>query len=214
MGTFEKIIQDFLTAYYNNAADSFQLYKNKIIREIKRDQWQFTRLKNYYLVAKGLYCFLLNDEDEYISIKDTGIIVKLIYYCLLKALLLNDMKYSDNIYEMSQLAIIILCEQSQFLMNGILVGELMIMPNYAQNHIGEQLKLFGGIAKEGDNSNLSENNHLYKRYSQMIEPLNPYLPTGITLDILKQKYMPSLQHLVVDIENVIIYSEDEDNELW
>lgn len=135
------------------------------------------------------------------------------YYCLLKNYISSTQHGNiSSLINGSKLALIILCEQAEYFMYGILTGELGYMPNYAQKHIGDQLKLFGGIVKEIGQSISDESNDSFinRRYSEMAFELTPHFPTGINLESYKTGCISTIKKIANDLGSRFVFPEEDE----
>lgn len=213
MKPIEILADNFLKAYYANTKEEYRTYAKKLIRELEKDEWQFRNIENNYNVAKALYYLNVQDDNEEISTDTNCSIYKLMYYCLLKNYILSTQQGNINsLINGSKLALIILCEQAEYFMYGILTGELGYMPNYAQKHIGDQLKLFGGIVKEVGQSRFDELNDSFinRRYSEMASELTPHFPTGISLESYKTGCSSTIKKIADDLGSRFIFPEEDE----
>ncbi len=213
MNQIETLADNFLKAYYANTREEYQTYAKKLIRQLEKDEWQFRKIENNYNVAKALYYLNVQDDNDEISTDTNCTIYKLMYYCLLKNYISSTQKGDLNsLIKGSKLALIILCEQAEYFMYGILTGELGYMPNYAQKHIGDQLKLFGGIVKEIGQSISDELNDSFinRRYSEMAFELTPHFPTGINLESYKTGCISTIRKIANDLESRFVYPEEDE----
>lgn len=202
MKPIEILADNFLKAYYANTREEYRTYARKLIRQLEKDEWQFRNIEQNYQVAKALYYLNVQDDNEEISTDTNCSIYKLMYYCLLQNYISSTEQ--DNINSLisgSKLALIILCEQAEYFMYGILVGELGYMPNYAQKHIRDQIKLFGGIVKEYGLSRFNELNDSFinTRYAEMASELTPHFPTGIRLESYKTGCVSTIKEIANDL---------------
>lgn len=213
MTSIEILSANFLKAFYANAKEECGNSAKRIIRDIEKNEWQFKYIDDYYNVAKALYYLNVQDDDGEISIDTNCAIYKLMYYCLLKNYILSNLHSNTaSLINGAKLMLIILCEQSEYFMYGILTGQLGYMPNYAQKHIGDQLKLFGGIVKESNaaNTNEQQDHFIDKRFSNLVSGLMPHMPSGISLESFKTGGLSSIGEIIKDLEIGFISSDDED----
>lgn len=121
MNQIETLADNFLKAYYANTREEYQTYAKELIRQLEKDEWQFRKIENNYNVAKALYYLNVQDDNEEISTDTNCTIYKLMYYCLLKNYISSTQKGNINsLIKGSKLALIILCEQAEYFMYGIL----------------------------------------------------------------------------------------------
>lgn len=203
-----------MTAY--NSGDEKETFRKADIfaKAIKKDEWQFRRVEHTYAMAKSMY-YLLRVNDR-LSSDDCGAIVRLVYYCLLRNYSENantvstDAKYADLVGG-CELAFIILCKSGEFLMYRILTGALGYMPNYAQKHIVDQMRLFGGIVKE---ANLKGYHHILdanvsKRFKALLQEVYENIPTGEELQSYKDKCASVIKSISKDLENGFNFDDDD-----
>ena len=87
MKSIEQIANEFMTAYSSGNEEETSRRANIFARAIKRDEWQFKKVEHTYAMARAMY-YLLRANDR-LSSDDSGAIVRLVYYCLLR-------NYSEN----------------------------------------------------------------------------------------------------------------------
>jgi len=211
----EELAREFITAYYSGNQEKATQQAKIILHNIKKDEWQLKRVKHPYLVAKSFY-YLLTWNKIFLTEEENVIVTKLIYYCLLKNYTENieietlDIKHEDVIAG-SELAFIFICENGDSLMYQILIGLLSYMPQYAQNHLLNQMRVFGGLVKNA----LEKNHHYYldealsKRFEHMLQEVYENIPTSEDLQHLKKDSLPTIQRIMKDLE-YSLKSEDDD----
>ncbi|MDE5845165.1 MAG: hypothetical protein K2H44_07260 [Muribaculaceae bacterium] len=216
MRPIENLTENFLTAYYADKKNEYQVYIQKIIDEIGQDEWQFRLVEDNYKVAKALFYVIIQDDDNRISLDIKCSIFKLMYYCLLKNYISSIQENNPTSLNYgSKLLLIILSDQTDFFTYGILVGNLNIMPNYAQKYIEDQLKLFGGISLEAGPSIFDDNLNDYlinNIYSDLLQNSAQNLPTGLSLESYKTNCTPVINKIVKNLGSGLKYPENDD--LW
>ena len=151
MESIEQIANKFMAAYNSGNKEEISCSADVFAKAIKRNEWQLRMVKNMYAMSQAMY-YLLRVNDR-LSGDDSGAIVRLIYYCLLRNYSENsdvsaaDVKYAYLIGG-CELAFVVMCGNGRFLMYRILSCALGYMPNIAKKHIVDQMRLFGGIVKE------------------------------------------------------------------
>ncbi len=213
----EELARDFITAYYSGNQEKATQQAKIILHSIKKDECQLKRVTHPYLVAKAFY-YLLTWDKISLTEDENAKVTKLTYYCLLKNYTENievetlDIKYEDVIAG-SELAFIFICENGDSLMYRILTGLLNYIPQYAQKHLLDQMRVFGGLVKES-----SENNHHYyldeaisKRFGHMLQEVYDNIPTGEELQYLKRNTLPTIQRIMKDLEYNL---NCDDDDIW
>lgn len=192
MESIEQIANKFMAAYNSGNKEEISRSADVFAKAIKRNEWQLRMVKNMYAMSQAMY-YLLRVNDR-LSGDDSGAIVRLIYYCLLRNYLENsdvsvsDVKYADLIGG-CELAFVVMCRDGRFIMYGILLGVLGYMPNIAQKYVVDQMRLFGGILKEAQekgyhyflDANTSASFHA------LMQEVYEYIPVGDELQKYKRE---------------------------
>lgn len=213
MKTIEQLANEFMSAY-NSADKEVTLRKaDLLMKSIKKDEWQFTKVEHTYEVARSMY-YLLKVEKE-LSNYDYETIVRLIYYCLLKNYAQNsdvistDVKYKDLISG-CELAFIVMCRNGQFLMYRLLSGALGYMPNFTQKHIVDQMLLFGGIVKDAYDNDYHYfiDRDISNSFSSLLQEVYENIPPSEELQSYKDNCMSVIKTIFKELENGFHYEDD------
>lgn len=197
----DEIAQRIVSSF--NAGDKVSLkqWTKLMLLKIRKEESMFSVVRNPYLVAKSLYFMLTEDclsEDDQMSA------VKLSYFCLLKNFLKNmDKRQGDSEYEDlvsgCKLALVLISMQNQYLMYSIIMGQA----NYINpdQHIRNQLFVFGGIAKEANltHCDFPLEDVINRYFVDIFKELYSNLPTGSSLALIKEKAIP----VINSVENGI-----------
>ena len=188
----DEIAQKIVSSF--NAGDKVSLkqWTKFMLLKIRKEESMFSVVKTPYLVAKSLYFML---TEDYLSEDDQMSAVKLSYFCLLKNFLKNmdkrqgDSKYEDLVLG-CELAVVLISMQNQYLMYSIIMGQAKYLN--PEQHIRNQILVFGGIAKE---ANLSHCNFfledvINRYFVDIFDELYSNLPTGSSLALIKEKAIP------------------------
>ena len=188
----DEIAQKIVSSF--NAGDKVSLkqWTKFMLLKIRKEESMFSVVKTPYLVAKSLYFML---TEDYLSEDDQMSAVKLSYFCLLKNFLKNmdkrqgDSKYEDLVLG-CKLAVVLISMQNQYLMYSIIMGQAKYLN--PEQHIRNQILVFGGIAKE---ANLSHCNFfledvINRYFVDIFDELYSNLPTGSSLALIKEKAIP------------------------
>lgn len=188
----DEIAQKIVSSF--NAGDKVSLkqWTKFMLLKIRKEESMFSVVKTPYLVAKSLYFML---TEDYLSEDDQMSAVKLSYFCLLKNFLKNmdkrqgDSKYEDLVLG-CKLAVVLISMQNQYLMYSIIMGQAKYLN--PEQHIRNQILVFGGIAKE---ANLSHCNFfledvINRYFVDIFDELYSNLPAGSSLALIKEKAIP------------------------
>lgn len=217
MATMDNLAKEFISAYTaNNKNDMYRLSKS-IIREIKRDTYQFMKVEHPYIVAKALYYIWNSDCADSISDNEGCDIIKLSYYCILKHYVDNwesatsMTKYLDLI-SACELGVVLILENAEFIMYSVLSGELNYLPNYSQKHVRNQILLWGGTVKDAHRAhcNISMDESIAQRYQTMMEDIDSQLPVGDSLQNFRNLTIEVIRDICKGLERNFDIKDDDD----
>ena len=212
MKSIEQIANEFMAAYNSGNEVETSYRADVFARAIKRDEWQFRKVEHAYAIARAMY-YLLRVNDR-LSNDDSGAIVRLVYYCLLRNysensdVLSTDAKYADLIGG-CELAFVVMCKSGQFLMYRILSGALGYLPNIAQKHVVDQMFLFGGIVKEANEKGYHYflDSDISTRFNNLLQEVYENIPIGEEL----QKYKDDCTSVIKTIYKELEYGFSQDD---
>lgn len=212
MESIEQIAKEFMTAYNSGNEAEISRGANIFAKAIKRDEWQLKKVEHTYAIAKAMY-YLLRVNDR-LSDNDSGAIVRLIYYCLLRNysenndVLSTDAKYADLIGG-CELAFIVMCKSGQFLIYRILSGSLGYLPDIAQKHVVDQMFLFGGIVKEAKEKGCHYflDTDISTRFNTLLQEVYENIPVGKELQRCKDDCTSVIKIISKELENGFSYND-------
>ncbi len=204
-----------MTAYNSGNEEETSRRANLFARAVKRDEWQFRKVEHTYAMAKAMY-YLLRVNDR-LSNDDSGAIVRLIYYCLLRNysensdVLSTDAKYADLIGG-CELAFIVICKNEEFLMYRILSGALDYLPDIAQKHVVDQMLLFGGIVKEAHEKGYHHflDADISTLFNSLLQEVYENIPIGEELQIYKDDCASVIKAISKNLEYGFRYEDEDD----
>lgn len=204
-----------MAAYNSGNKEETSRRANIFAKAIKRDEWQFRKVEHTYAIARAMY-YLLRVNDR-LSNDDSGAIVRLVYYCLLRNYLEScnvsstDAKYADLIAG-CELAFIVMCKSGQFLIYRILVGALGYMPNFAEKYVVDQMRLFGGIVKEAHEKGFTVflDADITMRFYKLLIEVYENIPIDEELQIYKEDCASVIKTITQELENGFSYEDDDD----
>ena len=207
MAIIDNLTKEFISAYTVDNKDEMYRLSISIIREIKRDTYQFKKAEHSYIVAKALYYIWNSDCADTISDSDGCDIIKLSYYCILKHYIDNYesvssmTKYLDLI-SACELGVVLILENAEFIMYSVLSGELNYLPNYSQKHVRNQILLWGGTIKEAHRvqCNISMDESISQRYHRMMEDIDSQLPVGDSLQNFRNLTIEVIREICKGLE--------------
>lgn len=203
----EKLAKDFVSAYNSGNNDNIVSSMQSFLQSIDEKEYQFRMTTHTYFMAKALYYLMLQENQELITDDEYDLIIKLLYYCLLKHYYENstisssDIKY-EEVVNGSKLAFVLLAEYFDYLENKIIIGTLLYVPLYSSLHLRNQIYLFGGIVKESieNQYHFFSDEKLNRMFDECSQSLFQQLPTGETLQNLKMKVLPVIKSIYTNLE--------------
>ena len=217
MATIDNLTKEFISAYTVANKDEMHRLSKSIIREIKRDTYQFKKVEHPYIVAKALYYIWNSDCADTISDSDGCDIIKLSYYCIIKHYIDNCesvssmTKYLDLI-SACELGVVLILENAEFIMYSVLSGELNYLPNFSQKHIRNQILLWGGTVKEAHrvHCNVSMDESISQRCQTMMTDIDSQLPIGDSLQNFRNITIEVIREICKGLELNFDIKDDED----
>ena len=217
MATIDNLTKEFISAYTVDNKDEMHRLSKSIIREIKRDTYQFKKVEHPYIVAKALYYIWNSDCADTISDSDGCDIIKLSYYCILKHYIDNCesvssmTKYLDLI-SACELGIVLILENAEFIMYSVLSGELNYLPNFSQKHVRNQILLWGGTVKDAHrvHCNISMDESISQRYQTLMKDIDSQLPIGESLQNFRNITIEVIRDICKGLELNFDIKDDDD----
>lgn len=204
MTFIEELTQEFVSMYTSKNEKEIIHKARILVREIKRNEFQFMMTKHPYAVARALY-YLLSDEAK-LTDEESVPVAKLLYYCLLKNYLTNsNANASDaNFFDLiggCQLGVIFMTKYIKFVAFFIISDIAHYLPDAARKHAGNQLLLFCKTVCQAEithNHHLVEDN-LMREYDNFIHELNQHLPEVTDILALKHECTPVIEQICEEI---------------
>lgn len=216
MKKLEQATVNFLSAIETQNEQALANMYYDFSKTIKKNEQEIKFTNQPYPIARAMY-YLLNNYEHLLE-EDQNHIVLLIYYCLLKNYILlkdsEDPSKYDELISGCELAFNVMMKNGEFLIYQILCGGMNFLPNFAQQHIVNQMCLFGGMAKDAIENGYSSftDNRIHMKFSFLLSKVYENIPTGEVLENYKNNCLP----IIKDISNSISFwlKSDDDYELF
>lgn len=149
---------------------------------------------------KAMYRLTIQDDYELSDDKFSSIIMLLYYRCLKSYLLFCEEKIQDydEIICSCKIGLILISENPEYFMYGILSSMLNYLPNYSQKYIREQFLLFGGQIKKYiiNGRNTSVDSYIDSRFNQYYDLSVQYFPDSERLISIQNNNISIIKNIV------------------
>ncbi|MBD5260080.1 MAG: hypothetical protein HDS46_04715 [Bacteroides sp.] len=183
MKELERLAKELLHAYDFNKGIHIEELSQMFVDQAIANEWCLADSEHPLLLAKALYRCIEHRENG------KGNLIKLTLFCLLRNYLRSykvansDPRFLELI-DGCEISYILIAEYAEYIFTSIFANELGMHIEDAENDCLRMLKLFGGIVKQSDGSNLHyiANRDIEDTFRNLVEPIYDYLPTGDSLN--------------------------------